>query len=83
MGETLIENETETQNAYGITPEMRKEYRSKLDRMIKEQGIKPARTVDELYAHSVKDDDGEEVDEFLKMLEEERNQENDSHWEID
>ena len=44
MAETLIENETETQNAYGITPEMRKEYRKKLERMIKEQGIKAAKT---------------------------------------
>jgi hypothetical protein len=83
MAETLTEKETETPNAYGITPEMRKEYRKKLERMIKEQGIKAAKTTEELYKHSIKDDDGEEVDEFLKMLEEERTDNNEAHREID
>lgn len=75
MAETLTEKETEIENLYGITPEMRKEYRRKLERMIKEQGIKPARTIEDLYRHS--DNSGQtqeeiqaEVDEFLRMREE-------------
>ena len=32
--------------------------------------MKVAHTADELFAHSIKDDNGEEVDEFMKMREE-------------
>ena len=45
--------------------------------MIKEQGIKPARTVEDLYRHSDKSGQTQEeiqaeVDEFLRMREEDR-----------
>lgn len=70
MAEILVEETTTEENIYGITPEMRKEYRRKLEQMIQEQGVKIANTSEELYAHSVKDDNGEEVDEFLRMREE-------------
>lgn len=70
MAEILVEETIEQENIYGITPEMRKEYRKKLEQMIQEQGVKIANTSEELYAHSVKDDNGEEVDEFLRMREE-------------
>ena len=82
MAETLVEETIAQENIYGITPEMRKEYRQKLELMIQEQGVKIARTTEELYAHSIKDDDGEEIDEFLRMREEWRNVD-DSHREID
>jgi hypothetical protein len=74
---TLIDDEPETRNLYGITPEMREKYRKKLEQMMKEQGIKPAQTNEDLYRHS--EDLGQnqeeiqaEVDEFLQMLEEDR-----------
>ncbi len=82
MAETLVEEKITKENIYGITPEMRKEYRLKLERMIKEQDIKAAQTTEELYAHSIKDDDGEEVDEFMRLREEWRREDN-SHREID
>ena len=77
MAETLIEETTTEENIYGITPEMRKEYRKKLEQMIQEQGVKIANAAEELYAHSVKDDNGEEVDEFLRMREEWRKEDRD------
>lgn len=69
MAKTLVKV---TKNIYGITPEMREEYRRKLEHLIREQGIKAAKTKKDLYRHS---DDSEqtpeeitaEVDEFLKM----------------
>jgi len=82
MAETLVEETIAQDNIYGITPEMRKEYRKKLERMIQEQGVKIARTTEELYAHSIKDDDGEEINEFLRRREEWRKAD-DSHREID
>ncbi len=38
--------------------------------MIKEQNVKAAKTVEDLYAHSVVDDNGEESDDFLRLREE-------------
>ena len=74
MAETLVEETIAEENIYGITPEMRKEYRRKLERMIQEQGIKAAKTKEDLYRHS--DNSGQtqeeikaEVDEFLRMRE--------------
>lgn len=74
---TLIGDEPETENLYGITPEMREKYRKKLERIIREQGIKPAQTNEDLYRHSedlgqTQEEIQSEVDEFLQMLEEDR-----------
>ncbi len=74
MAETLVEDNITQEYAYGITPEMREKYRWKLEQMIREQGIKAAKTKEDLYRHS---DDSEqtpeeitaEVDEFLRMRE--------------
>jgi hypothetical protein len=77
MAETLIEEKLAPENTYGITPEMREKYRTKLEQMIKEQGVKAVQTKEDLYRHS--EDSGQtqeeiqaEVDEFLQMLEEDR-----------
>ena len=77
MAETLIEETIAEENAYGITPEMRERYSKRLEQMIKEQGIKPAQTVEDLYRYSDKsgqtpDEIRAEVDEFLQMLEDDR-----------
>lgn len=77
MAETLVEEKIEQENAYGITPEMRERNRKRLEQMIKEQGIKPAQTVEDLYRHSDKSGQSPEeiraeVDEFLQMLEDDR-----------
>jgi len=42
-----------------------------------------ARTAEELYRHSVRDDDGEEVDGFVKLLDEWRHNEFDLDRRID
>ena len=75
MAETLVKEKVTKKSAYGITPEMREEYRRKLEQMIREQGIKAAKTTEDLYRHS--DNSGQtpeeitaEVDEFLRMREE-------------
>lgn len=77
MAETLVEETATQENIYGITPEMREKYRQRLERLIKEQGIKAAQTVEDLYRHSDKsgqtpEEIRAEVDEFLQMLEEDR-----------
>ena len=77
MAETLVEEKVEQENAYGITPEMRERNRQRLEQMIKEQGIKAAQTVEDLYRHSDKsgqtpEEIRAEVDEFLQMREEDR-----------
>jgi len=74
MAETLIE---ETTDLYGITPEMREKNRKRLEQMVKEQGIKAAETVEDLYRHSDKsgqtpEEIRAEIDEFLQMLEDDR-----------
>lgn len=43
--------------------------KERLEKYLATHNVKIARTVEELYAHSVKDDNGEEVDEFLRMRE--------------
>ena len=77
MAETLIEEQMTEENVYGITPEIREKYRKRLEQMIKEQGIKAAQTVEDLYRHSDKsgqtpEEIRAEVDEFLQTLEDDR-----------
>ncbi|HEV8158893.1 MAG: hypothetical protein H0X72_22265 [Acidobacteria bacterium] len=55
--------------------------RERLEQFLATHKIKIANTIEELYAHSIKDDDGEEVDEFMRLREEWR-KEDDSHREI-
>ena len=55
--------------------------RERLEQFLATHKIKIANTIEELYAHSIKDDDGEEVDEFMCLREEWR-KEDDSHREI-
>ena len=55
----------------------------RLEKYLVKHKIKIAQTVEDLYAHSVKDDGGEEVDEFLRMREEWRKENDGSHREID
>jgi len=55
--------------------------RERLEQFLATHKIKIAHTIEELYAHSIKDDDGEEVDEFMRLREEWR-KEDDSHREI-
>lgn len=71
MAETLVEKPTTKENIYGITPEMRKEYRLKLEQMIREQNIKSFSAKDFDFP---KDEETQakiraEVDEFLLMRE--------------
>ena len=46
--------------------------KERLEKFLRENKIPIAHTVEELYEHSIKDDDGEEVDEFLRMRKEMR-----------
>lgn len=74
MAETLAE-ETKTQkDIYGITPEMRAEYRKKLEQLIREQGVKAAKTEEDLYRYSESGQTQEEIqaeiDDFLRLREE-------------
>lgn len=57
--------------------------KEKLEQYLATHKIKIAHTARELYGHSVKDDDGEEVDEFMRMRDEWRGEDSDSHREID
>ena len=70
---TLVENEIKTQNVYGITPEMRKVAREKLEMLIIEQGIKPF-TQENFYRKSESGESQAEiqadVDEFMQLREE-------------
>lgn len=78
MAETITEDKTA--NTYGITPEMRKEAREKLERRIKEKGLKAAKTKEELYGPETGQSQEEiqaEVDEFLQMLRGWRNEDSD------
>jgi len=60
--------------------------KERLEKFLATHKVKIARTAEELYAHSVKDDDGEEVDEFLRMREDdgklssERDKEREKLW---
>lgn len=51
--------------------------KERLEKYLATHKVKIAHTVDELFAHSVKDDSGEEVDEFLRMREEWRKENRD------
>ena len=44
--------------------------KERLEKYLATHKVKIAHTAEELYAHSIKDDNGEEVDEFLRMCEE-------------
>jgi len=55
--------------------------KAKLERFLQENKVKIARNAEELYAHSIKDDNGEEVDEFMRSRQGWR-KEDDSHREI-
>ncbi len=55
--------------------------RERLEQYLATHKIKIAHTIEELYTHSIKDDDGEEVDKFMRLREEWR-KEDDSHREI-
>lgn len=44
--------------------------RERLEKYLATHKVKIARNAEELYAHSIKDDNGEEVDEFLRMRDE-------------
>jgi len=44
--------------------------KERLEKYLATHKVKIAHTAEELYAHSIKDDNGEEVDEFLRMREE-------------
>jgi hypothetical protein len=48
MAETIVEENKKQKNVYGITPKMRKDARKRLERMIEEQGIKVAKTGEDL-----------------------------------
>ncbi len=72
MAETLVEKITAQENAVEDSP------KAKLEKFLRENKIKIAKNAEELYAHSIKDDDGEEVDEFMRLREEWR-KEDDSH----
>jgi hypothetical protein len=51
--------------------------KERLEKYLKTHKVKIARTVEELLAHSVKDDNGEEVDELMRMREEWRKENHD------
>jgi len=57
--------------------------KARLEEYLATHKIKIAHTIEELYAHSIKDDGGEEVDEFMRLREEWRKEDDDSHREID
>lgn len=46
--------------------------KERLERFLRENDIPIAHTTEELYAHSIKDDNGEEVESLLRMREEQR-----------
>ena len=51
--------------------------RERLEKYLATHKVKIARTAEELYAHSIKDDNGEEVDEFLRLRDEWRKENRD------
>lgn len=46
--------------------------KERLEKFLRENDIPIAQTAEELYAHSIKDDNGEEVESLLRMLEEQK-----------
>ncbi|HMS40180.1 MAG TPA: hypothetical protein PKE69_08145 [Pyrinomonadaceae bacterium] len=70
MAETLVKEKV-AKNIYGITPEMREEYRLKLEQLIRESNVKPFSAKDFDFP---KDEETQakiraEVDEFLQIHE--------------
>jgi hypothetical protein len=51
--------------------------KERLEKYLATHKVKIAQTVEELYAPSIKDDDGEEVDEFMRMRENWRKEDRD------
>ncbi len=51
--------------------------KERLEKYLATHNVKIARTAEDLYAHSIKDDNGEEVDEFLRMRDEWRKENRD------
>jgi len=48
--------------------------KERLEKFLATHNVKIARNAEELFAHSIKDDDGEEVEEFLRTLEDWRSE---------
>lgn len=59
MAETLIEKDLA---------------KERLEKHLATHKVKIARNAEELYAHSIKDDEGEEIEEFLQTLKEWRSE---------
>lgn len=59
MAETLIEKDLA---------------KERLEKFLATHKVKIAHNAEELYAHSVKDDEGEEIEEFLQTLKEWRSE---------
>lgn len=55
--------------------------KERLEEYLATHKVKIAHTIEDLYAHSIKDDDGEEVDEFLRMREQWRKEDRDRSFE--
>ncbi len=70
----LLEDKTEKKNLYGITPEKREAARKEMERMIEEQNLKPARTVEDLYGKReegvTQEEIQAEIDDFMRLREE-------------
>lgn len=78
MAETIIEEKTV--NTYGVTPKMQREAREKIEQMIREKGLKPAKTTEDLLGPKTGQTQEEiqaEVDKFLQMLREWRSEDSD------
>jgi hypothetical protein len=71
MAETLVEETTARENIYGITPELRAEYRKKLEQIIRENnvGIFTEKDFDSPKDEKTQAKIRAEVDEFLQMRE--------------
>ncbi len=46
--------------------------KERLEKFLRENDVPIAHTTEELYEHSIKDDNGEEVENLLRMREEQR-----------
>lgn len=57
--------------------------KERLEHYLATHKVKVAATAEELYTHSIKDDNGEEVDDFVRLLEEWRKEDKNAHREID
>lgn len=57
--------------------------KARLEQYLATHKLKIARTAEELFAHSVKDDNGEEVEDFMRLREEWRREDKSLQREID